>query len=104
MDNKEQLDTVTKYFTNTKAFITITGAFVSVLFFFFTLRSDIQANVVQINMNTANIKHVLDGNTGLQKEVYEQNTNIKLLQQELKTLSKSVDNLTVEVKKLVEDK
>ena len=55
-------------------------------------------------MNTTSIKHVLDGNAGLQKEVYEQNTNIKLLQQELKTLSKSVDNLTVEVKKLVEDK
>lgn len=100
----EQLDTVTKYFTNTKAFVAVISAFVSVLFFLFTLRSSIAANALQITSNNINIQKVADGSVDLQKSIYEMNTNIKLLQQEVKITTKAVDGLTFEVKKLVEDK
>ena len=83
---------LTKLLTNTKLALTIAGMAVGVLFFFFSLKTDIVANSKEIKSNSSLLMKTTESQEKTLELLHETNTNVKLLQKDLDYIRKEIDS------------
>lgn len=83
---------LTKLLTNTKLALTIAGTAVGVLFFFFSLKTDIVANSKEIKANSSLLMKTTEYQEKTLELLHETNTNVKLLQKDLDYIRKEIDS------------
>ncbi len=83
---------LTKLLTNTKLALTIAGMAVGVLFFFFSLKTDIVANSKEIKTNSSLLMKTTESQEKTLELLHETNTNVKLLQKDLDYIRKEIDS------------
>ena len=76
--------------THTKALMAVISPLVFVLFFFFSLQSDIARNKEKLEGNTASIEKLEARMESMSDLLQENNTNIKLLQLQLSYMSEKM--------------
>ena len=83
---------LTKLLTNTKLALTIAGMAVGVLFFFFSLKTDIVANSKEIKTNSSLLMKTTESQEKTLELLHETNTNVKLLQKDLDYIRKEIES------------
>tara|TARA_R110001583_G_scaffold9651_1_gene45460 strand:+ start:2930 stop:3217 length:288 start_codon:yes stop_codon:yes gene_type:complete len=85
--------------THTKALLAVTGPLVFVLFFFFSLQSDIARNKEKIEGNTASIEKLEARMESMSDLLQENNTNIKLIQLQMAHMYEKMSGSTLPTQK-----
>lgn len=93
-------DILLKYLTGAKLLLGICATAITVLFFFFTLKTGVSANADDIADIQALVEEHIDDHEKLRTTLIENNTNIKLLQQQAEYMKTSLDTIAVELEKL----
>ncbi len=97
-------DTLTKVLSNTKLAMGIGSGVVGILFFFFMLKTGVQANADDILDVKLTLTGHIEDHRIFAGTLSENNLNIKLLQQQVLYIRESVDKLSEDVTKMRDSK